>query len=230
MVKWIKDNIFNVIGILPIVGAVVVGVLAWLQHISWYLIAFYGITIAVIVFFGIERIDVWKERHKKKLTQLSDKEIADTLRKWFDKRHYSSSSRIDDKALFLIVATDTQNRNLNVFKPKENPSVIAIRLAIKEEQIALIPQPHQNMARFNITIEMARLGLLCHGAPPMYIDQELQCDDFLTESSFWKAIDKIRQGHVLIDAHLTQALIVAKTEKQNPPSIEQVPDKKDSET
>ena len=216
--KSFRPIIENIVAqYVPFGVGVLVVILAWFsrQLQLWQILAL-ALGLCAVIFLLINQISLWKERHTKNIGGQSDKQIEDTLRKWFDKRHYSSKVIQDDKTLFYIVATDPQKRPLNVFKPSDNPSIICIRLAPDEKQIEeLLPQPHQGLARFNIGIEMARIGLKCQAKSPMQIDQELQCDEFLTESSFWNAIDRIRQGHVLIQAHLSRAVLEAKLEAQS---------------
>ena len=225
--KFFSNPVVQFVG-WPGIIAVITWILTHLVNIPiWeiWLAILFGVGCS---FWILNQLKLWRNSNRKGFREKSDAEIETILRKWLDKRHYASSSTLDDQSLFHIVATDKQGRKLNIFKPKENSSVIFIRLAIEEKEIARIAQPHQNAARFMVGIEMARIGLLCNSSPPMHIDQELQCDDFLTESSFWNAIDKIRQGHVLISANFKLAVIEAAKDKQIRSTNEQVSDNKDT--
>lgn len=229
--NWIQvilQTPFFWVAVAVVVTAIWTGLKGWFA--SPYAPLFVPVLLAVVGLTFYAANQIRESRDKKGFSRKTDAEIADILRKWLDKRHYSSRLAPNDKTLFHVVGTDPQKRSLNVFKPKENSSVICISLSMNEKQIEqILPQPHQNIARFRVGIEMARLGLLCHPEAPMRIEQELQCDEFLTESSFWNAIDKIRQGHVLMQAHLVLASQEAKIANQTPTTTEQVPDKKGSQ-
>jgi hypothetical protein len=51
--RWLKDNIINLIALIPLVVGAVVVFLAWVQQIPWYLIALSFIAAIAIVFFII---------------------------------------------------------------------------------------------------------------------------------------------------------------------------------
>jgi hypothetical protein len=84
--------------------------------------------------------------------------------------------------------------------------VIRLLLVLDEKGLKDIPTGPQEILRFNIGIEMARFGLLYHQDKPMYVYLDLPCDDLLNESVFMNAVDKIRQAHVLMSAHVSATL------------------------
>ncbi len=197
-------------------------VLTHLADIPWWQVWLALLVAVGCTFWIVNQIKLWRSNKHRDFSRKSDKEMIEILRKWFDKRQYSSSTLLDEKCLFHIVGTDRENRKLNVIRSKENPSTINIILSIGDEDIDKIPQPYQDKARFDINVEMARVGLLCNPKPKMYIEQVLHCDEFLTESKFWNAIDRIRQGHVLIDANLKLASLEAKIAEQTSSNDEKV--------
>lgn len=192
-------------------GGGVIGLLTWLitflEKVPGWLI-WLGVLFAIgCVFWILNQIWTWRERHKKGFSTQTSEIIEATLRKWLDKRHYASQHQTDNVNLFGFVATDEQNRPINILRPKDNPDLIRLILAIDEKGLEVIPPDQQSFLRFGIGVEMARFGLLCNPNPPMYIHLDLPCDDFLTENTFLNAIDKIRQAHILIVANIQVALI-----------------------
>ena len=182
--------------------------------------------IIVLVFGGMNQYAGWKERHKKGFSTLGNESMEAMLRQWLDKRGYFSNHQTSEKDLFRFVVTDDQKRPVNINRPKNNPTVIRLLLALSEDDLSKIPAEQQIILRFRIGVEMARFGLLCHPNKPMYVHLDLPCDDLLAESVFLNALDKIRQAHVLMAANV-QAVLA--TSKIPIPAIEQVPDKEDSQ-
>jgi hypothetical protein len=228
--KKILEKVLQIILSSPFFWSAITIAVTWilthLADIPWWQVWLALIFVIGCTFWIVNQVKLWRGSRFKDFSRKSDKEIVEILREWFDKRHYSSSTLSDEKYLFHIVGTDKENRNINVIRSKENPSTINIFLSINEQDISKIPQPYQNKARFDINIEMARVGLLCNPSPQMYIEQVLYCDEFLTESKFWNAVDRIRQGHVLINANLKLASLEAEMVKQEPSGDKQVDNEK----
>lgn len=201
-------------GLLPWAVPIVIGVLAWLQQMPWYLIALSVIAAVGLVFFGINQFETWKERHKKGFSTQSNENIESILRKWLDKRQYSSQHKTIENNLFYFVVTDKQNRPINIMRPEDNPAVIRLLLALDEKELEAIPVKQQNVLRFRTGVEMARFGLLFHAEKPMYVYLDLPCDDLLTEHIFLNAVDKIRQSLVLMAFHIGAVLAAIRAQEE----------------
>lgn len=171
-------------------------------------------------FWLSNQVSVFRERHKKGFSKLTDIEMENTLRKWLDKRQYTQQKKKDEESLFYFVATDEQKRPINIKRPRLASNVIQLVLAFDEKEISGIPEPGQQNLRFTIGVEMARFGLL-YSEKPIGVHLDLPIDDLITENTFLNAIDKVRQAHVLMAAHIP----MAKATPSTPLLKEQRPDK-----
>lgn len=158
----------------------------------------------------VNQISVFREKHKKGFSKLTDVEMANTLRKWLDKRQYSQQKREANESLFYFVVTDERKRVINIQRPRTTSNVIRLTLVVAEEAINEIPEPARQNLRFSIGVEMARFGLL-YSENPVSVRLDLPIDDLITESTFLNAIDKVRQAHVLMVAHIQMTVATLST-------------------
>jgi len=203
------------------------GIIIVITWIATYLarMSIWEIWLAVLFATGCgfwlsNNISVFRERHKRGFSKLTDAEMEDTLRKWVDKRQYIQQKREDEGSLFFFVAIDEQERPINIKRPKATSNVIQLVLAFDEKRIDEIPKPEQQKLRFTIGVEMARFGLL-YSEKPIGVHLDLPIDDLITENTFLNAIDKVRQASVLMAAHIQ----MAKATPSTPLLKEQRPDK-----
>jgi hypothetical protein len=220
--KFISHPIVQFLGPTGFI-AVITWIISRIREVSplWLWMAI--LVSAAVTLWIVFQVKGWQEKHKKGFSTLTDEQMANTLKKWLDKRHYSLQNFDRDEALFYFVVTDTEKRPINVLRPKTASNIIRLVLAFNEKDIEDIPQPQQQTLRFNIGIEMARFGVL-YCEKPVLVQLDLPIDDLVTENTFLSTIDRIRQAHVLMMAHIGAALAQAKLSKQ------QVLDKKDSQT
>lgn len=199
--KWLKDNILNIVQIMPIIGGVVVTVVAWLQGIAWYLIVAFGVILGMLVIpttlLTINQLATWKERHKKKLTQLSDKEIEDTIRNWlvndpgykFQMKDVNDSVFHNDR-LFHFEVEDDWGRVISIARPRAKPTRLDLASAVtlgtehKKKYEALGPKFKRDILH-NLRAEMARFGVMFRGMDTTLeridISDSVSLDDTLTE-------------------------------------------------
>jgi hypothetical protein len=177
------------------------------QVVWWSTVFIVGFSILII-----NQIDGWRERHKKGFSTQSNENMEAILRKWLDKRQYSSRHNTDENQLFCFIATDKQQRPFNIMRPRDNPTIIRLLLGLDEKDLGVIPMEQQSALRFRIGVEMARFGLLCHPDKPMFVHLDLACDDLLTENIFLNAVDRIRQAHVLMVANVQVVLAMIKAQ------------------
>lgn len=203
---------------LPGIIVVITWIVAYLSRIPiWgiWLVLVFTATCGVLL---SNQISVFRERHKKGFSKLTDIEMENTLRKWLDKRQYTQQKKEDEESLFYFVATDEQKRPINIKRPRTTSNVIQLVLAFDEKEISGIPEPEQQNLRFTIGVEMARFGLL-YSEKPIGVHLDLPIDDLITEHTFLNALDKVRQAHVLMVAYIRMAIATTKTplaEKQDP--------------
>lgn len=150
--------------------------------------------------------------------------MENALRKWLDKRQYTIKKITNDKSLFYFLVTDEQERPINVVREKVTPSVIRLILAFNEKELEVIREPVQQGLRFLMGVEMARFGLL-YSEKPVLVHFDLPIDDLVNENTFLNAIDRVRQAHVLMLAHIRMAIAEAKASSVK----EQVADKANSQ-
>lgn len=206
--KFIAHPIVQLLG-LSGVFAVINWITAKLAELPIWVIWWGFVFSVVFAFLILNQLGIWQERHKKGFSSLTDEKMESILRKWLDRREYSTTHKSDEKFLFCFFLLDKQNRPINVLRPKDCPSVIRLLWMINEKDFEDIPSPNQELFRFNIAIEMARFGLLCHPGKPLHVHLDLPCDDSLTENIFFSGLDRIRQAHVLLSAHMRMTVLVS---------------------
>lgn len=163
MPKWFKDNIINILQwLLPSAGTIVVIVLALIQHVPWYLIFVSVIAVICLILFGINQIETWKERHKKRLSQYADKEIEDIIREWVDIPNFSfQRQQFESTLYFKFMITDNFGRIVNIIRNRNNPNMIHIMsgaiLTLNKGQ-SMNQSGWEELAG-RLSIEMARLGI-----------------------------------------------------------------------
>lgn len=216
-IKGVLDNpIVKLLG-LPGIIIVITGIATYLARMSIWEIWLAVVFTAACGFLLSNQISVLRERHKKGFSKLTDVEMENTLRKWLDKRQYSQQKKEDKESLFYFVVTDEQERLIYIHRPRITSNVIRLVL-IAEKSINEIPEPERQKLRFFIGVEMARFGLL-YSEKPVLVYLDLPIDDLITESTFLNAIDKVRQAHVLMVAHIQMTKATLSTplvKKQDP--------------
>jgi len=177
--------------ILVVVGGIVVIILAWLASLPTYQLILLIIGTIGLVLWVINQIAIWRERTKKKISQLSDKEIEMTIRDWLDDPIFKFKRSVDPNYLFQYVVKDESERPITISRPKLKPTQLELATAITlsanyrgiYETLSL--NEKQNIMH-NLRIEMARFGIAYLG-----IDTKLErgvlvdvllLDDSLTES------------------------------------------------
>ncbi len=162
--RWLKDNIINLIALIPLVVGAVVVFLAWVQQIPWYLIALSAIAAIAIVFFIINQIHTWRERHKKGLSKYSDKEIESTIREWIDIPMFTiKRTDVDEsKTYFTFTVIDTEDRQFHIARNRKSPHYIGIFTAMsldsKPEMSVELTEEDIKKLVAKLSLEMLRLG------------------------------------------------------------------------
>jgi len=158
--NWIKRNILDIIQILPLVGAIVVAVLAFLQHAPWYLIALSAFAAFGLTFWGINQYAVFRERHKKVLTQLSDKEIEDTIRNWLDITSFSFQRKEAIQGLYFAFEVKHGGLSVHIERQYKEPDVIILagELHMNPKETPITLADWEKLGG-QISVDMARLGI-----------------------------------------------------------------------
>ena len=186
------------VGILPWLVPIVVGILAWLQQIPWYLIASSIVITAVFIIIGINQVDTWKERHKKRISKFSDKEIEDTVRGWVDIPGFTFKRLdVDEKvAYFLFMVRDNMDRQVHITRVKENPYYILLgadmSIAPTPDMQKILTVTELTKLKGKLIMEMLRLGCGYDYKPMesgfnMRVYNTIRIDDSLTATAFKEA-------------------------------------------
>jgi len=232
-IKWVKNNILDLIQSVGMVVALVVTAIAWLiQNVPWYL-ALLGLLFAVVlILVGINQYEIRKERHKKRLVQLSDKEVESTIRDWVDKPSFlfQRSEHMQGRLFqFTITYKDIP---VSITRLKANPNVLflAVNIVPAEEhkpKLDSLQEPRRSDLIFNLRVEMARLGVGFVGIK--WPIENMQIQDFVT-------LDSLTEFHLLnhimlvIRAKVLISELVSQELKETINIVGSVPDKGDSQT
>jgi hypothetical protein len=173
--KSIRNIIENIIAnlILALLGVAVI-VLVWFQQLELYQKLLLVLGAIALVLFVINQYSLWKERHKKGLSKLSDKEIEDTIRKWLFDPMFKLQPMINSKCFFEFEIEDREGKFVTISRTKENPTNILLSSSIilnedqRNKHSKLTLDAQKNFAHL-LRIEMARYGIGYSG-----IDTELK--------------------------------------------------------
>ncbi len=197
MVKqWIKSNILDIIQVMAVVGAAVTGIIVWLQRVPWYLVILGVLFMVVLILVGINQYAAFRERHKKGLSKLSDKEIEDTIRNWLDDPGYKFQRKdinnplFHNDRLFHFEVEDDWGRVISIARPRAKPTRLDLASAVtlgaehKKKYEALNPKDKRDILH-NLRAEMARFGVMFRGMDTTLeridIGDSVSLDDTLTE-------------------------------------------------
>ncbi len=166
--KWLKDNILGIIlSLISYIVAAVGAVLASLKHVPMYIIlslgaVFLAIAIPMTVLI-INQIALWKERHKKRLSKYSEKEIEDTIREWVD-TPFLTFKREEIPNVHFQFTVSSHGVPVSLIRNHKETHAIGI-----VTDVSLIPTDgKQEMpvtedlwreVNGNVSIELARLGI-----------------------------------------------------------------------
>lgn len=118
---------------------------------------------AIIVAIGgtlliVNQVEISFQRHKKKISRYSDKEVEATIREWVDLPSLLVQRKeTPDDLLFLFVVTHS-GYILNILRAKKEPSTISI-VANAVLPLEGLTRQDRNTVAGRIAVEMARLGI-----------------------------------------------------------------------
>jgi len=199
--------------ILVVAGGIAVIVFAWLAQLPTYQLILLTVGTIGLVLWVINQIAIWRERHKKKLSKFSDKEIENTIREWIDIPGYTfkRSDMGIDGAYFVFTLTDTEGRPINITRNVKDPHYIQIwsdlllfpdipditegQKTPREElkKIKQLIQDNIDKIGFSLSLEILRLG--CHYqffkeqgilrlVTDVYLEDSLDSSDFIRQCLF----------------------------------------------
>ena len=160
VIKWIKSNILDLIQSVGMVGAAVVAIVAWLQNVPWYLALLGLLAAVVLILFGINQYEIHKERHKKKLTQLSNKELEVLIWEWLKISAWKVSPQPLQDATLFAYQVQFQNVLIDIVRESHQPDIISlISVFIMPSEKEGLSGAERNRLGGQLNIEFARLGI-----------------------------------------------------------------------
>lgn len=216
MGNWLRSVVSHIVANLLFWGVpLVVGLLAWLQSVPWYIIALSTIIAFGAIFWGKNQFDVFRERRKKGFANQSDPQIEDVVHQWIDKPSFSIRREILPEAHFQFVLTDPQGRPVAITRLKNEPTQLqlSVRILLTEEQqcrIATFQESIRSGLISKLRVEMARFGIgfqdIEHPLKQIILIETISLDDSLTNFYLMQRIMFVRRASVLIAELITQAL------------------------
>ena len=195
----------SIIGGLIVLGiSAMIGWLAWLQNMPWFLIPLsFVFTIGLILF----TINQWKQRWRKKdISKYSDKKIEKMIREWIDIPGFAIErmpSKPNIKFNFLMIYKNTLK--INIVHDIESLEIIELLARVK-----ISPHDHPfnefvlKKISGKIRLEMARLGIeyIFEGLPNRLESISLRnpviLDESLTKYYFRQRILFILRAMILV--------------------------------
>lgn len=227
--KFIRDIFTNLIAnLLILAGGVLVIILAFFQRLPPYQLLLLIIGIIGLVFWTINQIDAWRERHKNGFSSQTDEQIKKTIEGWCLKQGHGVQENPQPNARFQFISTNLQGKPVVISRYKELPELIRLWVPF------IIPQ--DAISRFNVLpeftreeimqqcqIEMARFGVQWKGlSNPLGVVElieHMRCDDSLTEFNFLNGVTFMVNAQVLL--HATMALHIKQAERSVKNSVQQ---------
>jgi len=88
LLRWAIEHIYTILILFSLLGAGAVIVLTWLEQLPLYqlltIVLFVVLGVFALAFLGINQFHKFQIRRKKNITELSDREIEETIRNWLD--------------------------------------------------------------------------------------------------------------------------------------------------
>ena len=199
--------LLDLAGILPWVVPLVIGFLAWWQQVPWYLIALSIVAAVVLIIVGINQVDTWRERHRKKISKLSDKEVKELILKWIVKPYFKLQPVEGDPFLFGFNIDHLNIRSTMVFRMRNDPYYIHIgsRVVPPKEVSDILSRMNVNGwvdLQENISLELLRYGIKFTGVDEIpikeiQVTESIPLDDWLTEHHFIERIMYVMRAGTL---------------------------------
>lgn len=172
--KWIKENILDIIGLLPYVAAVAVVVLAFISKLPPYQIGIVILALFALVFFGINQFKIYRAGRVKGLGKQNDIEIEDTIQNWLTKPGYKFEKKdINDPVFhndryFHFEVEDEWGRVVSIARPRVVPTRLDLSSAIylapdHKKHYENLNASERKTLIHNLRVEMARFGLVFRG-------------------------------------------------------------------
>lgn len=154
----------------------------------------------------MNQVNVWREQHKKRISQYTDKELERVIREWVDVPTLTFRRQEPEQNLhFKFLLTDNYDRFITIARTRNEPSKLFImsELAFDDDKKQLTNANWQTLAD-GIRLELARLGIefTFNGVPNklqrIRVTEVVIIDDTLTDFYLRQRIVLVIRAIVLI--------------------------------
>jgi hypothetical protein len=191
---------------------VAVVILAWLKQVPAYLIVLSAIAVIALGLLGVNQFALFRERHRRGFSKLTDKEKEPAIREWIDIPGFTiKRSDVEDgtEAFFFYTIVDSGGRLIHIRRSKRDPDCIGMWADIpipaesKEMHVKLTQYELKKLAGA-LTLEMLRLGCgyeLSNFSKKGFlfrIYNIIPIDDFLTATVFKSEGAQLSRAYTLV--------------------------------
>ncbi len=159
--KFVRDIFTNLIAnLLILAGGILVIILAFFQRLPLYQLLLLIIGTVGLVLWTINQIAVWKERHKKSLTKLSDKELENTIREWINIPAWSVQPQTLQEGTLFAYLIQHQDLHVAIVRQASERSIIGLasKLTMRSKKTEL-SQPEWERLSGQLSIQLAQFGI-----------------------------------------------------------------------
>ena len=196
-------------------GAVIV--LVWLGDLPPYQLLLLILFTIVLVFWGINQIQILQERRKRGIAEVSDKEVYETIRGWLDDPVFTFQRKMSDECLFQFVVSEDQGRRpVTVSRTKAKPGQLSLSTGITlgdehRKKYDRLSNKGKDKIVHNLRIEMARYRIgfsgINRGLEKANLSDVVLLDNALTEFYLRQRIFYVSGAFVLYDELMSQQLM-----------------------
>lgn len=186
---FLNNRIVQLVG-----GPAVLAVITWiLTHLAKLPLWAIWVTIIISVCVGlliVNQIAIWRERTKKKISELSDEELREVIRRWIDKPFFKVQTNEKDEVLFSFTIENPYKRQIEIVRDRKNSFVIylGVTINVPDEHVSIISElqePRRSDVISGLIMELARIGIawsgVKHPLKEFVIQDSILIDDRLTE-------------------------------------------------
>ncbi|MEK7280950.1 MAG: hypothetical protein AAB037_01180, partial [Chloroflexota bacterium] len=158
-----------------------------------------------LILFSINQYDAWKVKRKKRLIQLSNKELESKIREWINIPAWSVQPQSQLKGILFAYSIQHGGLHVAIVRDAEEPSVIALvsKFTMPSEEAALY-KGEWGRFRGQLSIEMARLGIQWHFIGPqnkfeaIELAEQVILDDAVTGYYFRSRVLFVLRAGILV--------------------------------
>jgi len=205
--KFVQDIFANLIAnILVVAGGTLVIILVFFQRLPAYQLLLLIIGTIGLILFVINQYALWKERRKKRLTKLSDKELEQLIREWVDIPAFKFQRQEAVPGVYFAFEVTLGDLTVHLERQEKEPLVV-----ILAGEVLLQTPPDKTMSEADwerlagqLSIEMARLGIQFYfnGAPNKWerirLIESVILDDSLTGFYFRPRVMFVIRALILV--------------------------------